>query len=191
MFCPKCGTKNPDSGKFCRSCGTDLETVSDVLTGKLNSKSRAIGMIQPIKPIDLMNCKSKSVSWENALGKLFMGIAFLVISIALAFSAMGRGWWFWMLIPAFSMLGAGIAQIIQLQKNEKRMIPVRLQENQNNLKEELKAQLPPQQTEYVKPQNSIYDTGELVPPSVVERTTRHLEINRESETMTLPKKENF
>jgi hypothetical protein len=39
------------------------------------------------------------------------------------------------------------------------------------------------------PQKSIYDTGELAaPPSVTESTTRHLEINSEGETMTLPKK---
>ncbi len=39
------------------------------------------------------------------------------------------------------------------------------------------------------PQSSIYDTGELhAPPSVTENTTRHLEINSEGETMTLPKK---
>ncbi|MDQ3321278.1 MAG: hypothetical protein M3525_02280 [Acidobacteriota bacterium] len=43
--------------------------------------------------------------------------------------------------------------------------------------------------EYVKPRKSIYDTGELAaPPSVIEGTTRHLEINNEGETMTLPKK---
>ena len=49
--------------------------------------------------------------------------------------------------------------------------------------------LPPTQTEFVKPQSSIYDTGELItPPSVTEGTTRHLEINKEGETMTLPKK---
>ncbi|MGI8670151.1 MAG: zinc-ribbon domain-containing protein, partial [Aridibacter sp.] len=23
MFCPKCGTQNPENGKFCRKCGTD------------------------------------------------------------------------------------------------------------------------------------------------------------------------
>ena len=40
---------------------------------------------------------------------------------------------------------------------------------------------------YAEPLKSIYDTGELVPPSsVTENTTRHLEINNEGETMTLP-----
>ncbi|MFN2501427.1 MAG: zinc-ribbon domain-containing protein, partial [Pyrinomonadaceae bacterium] len=28
MFCPKCGSQNPETGKFCRSCGTDVGGVS-------------------------------------------------------------------------------------------------------------------------------------------------------------------
>ena len=35
MFCPKCGTQNPETGRFCRSCGTDLGNVSQALTGQL------------------------------------------------------------------------------------------------------------------------------------------------------------
>ena len=48
------------------------------------------------------------------------------------------------------------------------------------------ASLPPKQTEYVAPE-SRYKTGDLVPPSVTDSTTRHLEMNSEGETMTLPK----
>ena len=35
MFCPKCGQQNPEKGKFCRGCGTDLGNVSQALTGNL------------------------------------------------------------------------------------------------------------------------------------------------------------
>jgi len=191
MFCPKCGTKNPESGKFCRSCGTDLGIVSDALTGNINSKSQQWNMIQPIEPVNLANYKGKSVSLENAFGKLFTGIAFLIVSIVLAFSKVGQHWWFWMLIPAFSMLGAGIAQLIQLQKNEKNKISGLPTESRNVLREQSSAELPlPQQTEYIKPKMSMYDTGELIPPSVIENTTRHLEMNHEGKTMTLPNKDN-
>lgn len=192
MFCPKCGTKNPENGKFCRGCGTDLSIVTEALSGNINYKnSPQWNVIQPIEPVNLSKNKGKSVSLENAFGKLFTGIAFLIVSIALAFSKVGQHWWFWMLIPAFSMLGAGIAQLIQLRKNEKKMIFVPPMENQNVLREPSNAQLSPSQTAYVKPQTLMYDTGELVPPSVIEGTTRHLKINREGETMTLPKKENL
>ena len=35
MFCPKCATANSDQGKFCRACGTNLETVALALAGQL------------------------------------------------------------------------------------------------------------------------------------------------------------
>lgn len=189
MFCPKCGTKNPDNGKFCRNCGTDLSPVSDVLSGKSGNKLQGFGKFQPNNSVQLFDKKGKPVHWESAMTKLFSGIAFLAVTIALAFSAMGTGWWFWMLIPAFSMLGAGIAQIIQLRKNEK-LISVTPPEVQNVLKESSKAELPPSNTDYVAP-DSRYRTGDLAaPPSVTENTTRHLEMDSEGETMTLPKSRN-
>jgi len=33
MFCPTCGKENPAERKFCSSCGTNLEAVSQVLSG--------------------------------------------------------------------------------------------------------------------------------------------------------------
>jgi hypothetical protein len=33
MFCPKCGRDNLNEQKFCASCGTNLEAVSQVLSG--------------------------------------------------------------------------------------------------------------------------------------------------------------
>ncbi len=34
MFCPNCGRDNANELKFCASCGTDLEAVSQALTGR-------------------------------------------------------------------------------------------------------------------------------------------------------------
>jgi hypothetical protein len=188
MFCPKCGTQNPETGKFCRSCGTDLATVSDALAGKTSGKSSGFGMMQPMQPISLVNHKGRTISWESALGKLFMGLAFLVVSIVLAVSGRGTGWWFWMLIPAFGMLGSGIAQLAQLKGSgagSGASMPAT--PAQNVISTTQNAALPPTQTQYVAPE-SRYKTGDLVPPSVTDNTTRHLEMNTEGETMTLPKK---
>lgn len=33
MFCPTCGKDNPAERKFCSSCGTNLEAISQVLSG--------------------------------------------------------------------------------------------------------------------------------------------------------------
>lgn len=174
MFCPKCGGQNPDNGKFCRSCGTDLGNVSQALTGNLPQA-------QP-----LLDRKGKPIRWERAIAKIFTGLAFFAVTIALAFSRTGTGWWYWMLIPAFSCLGAGVAQLIQLKKSEKSGMvfptasPTPLPAAQTTA-------LPPRQTQWVSP-DSRYKTGDLVPPSVTENTTRHLEIDSEGQTMALPKK---
>jgi hypothetical protein len=176
MFCPKCGTQNPETGKFCRSCGTDLGNVSQALSGQL-----------PTAPVQLRDHKGKPVSWERAITKLFTGLAFIAVAIALAVTGAGRGWWFWMLIPGFASIGYGLSQWVQLRKVEKGLpvytpnVPV------DSLRGSSPAALPPNQTEYVAPE-SRFKTGDLVPPSVTDNTTRHLEMDSEGKTMALPKK---
>ena len=176
MFCPKCGTKNPDNGQYCRKCGTDLGNVSKAMSGKLSSNNK------------LEKQKNKKSGWESAIGSLSMGVAFITVSLILGVSNMGRGWWFWMLIPAFAMLGTGISKIITIKQDEKQVIPLDLPDNTNQVSTKEKEALPPKQTEFVSEMpDGRYETGDLVPPSVVENTTRHLEMDKESETMTLPK----
>lgn len=179
MFCPKCGTKNPEDGKFCRKCGTELAEVANALTGGssnyLSAKSKK---------------RKSKISWESAFGKLFSGLAFLVVAIILGITgaAGAEHWWFWMLIPAFGMLGAGAAQIVQLRSS----IPgsVDVEDPIKEMRMPSEKSLPAPQTEYISPETGAkYETGELVPPSVVENTTRHLKIDKEGKTMTLPKQD--
>ncbi len=167
MFCPKCGTENPDEGKFCRSCRTVLGTVSG-------------------EPIE--NPKRRKIGWESAMQKLFIGVAFLVVAIILGVTgaAGGRYWWFWLLIPALSLLATGVAQIIKLRQTSRENTSVHSTTSQKEILEKEQESLPPKQTEYVTP-DSRYKTGDLVPQSATEDTTRHLEIDSEGETMTLPK----
>jgi hypothetical protein len=174
MFCPKCGNQNPDTGQFCRSCGTDLGNVSTALASGAT------------RTAPLVNHRGKPIHWESAISKLFLGAAFLVVSIVLGVSGMGRGWWFWMLIPAFSILGGGIAQYIQLKKAEQSNIRFVPPAEPILAAPPQQASLPQSQTPYVSPE-SRYKTGDLVPPSVTDSTTRHLELDKEGETMALPK----
>jgi ribosomal protein L7/L12 len=227
MFCPKCGTQNPETGRFCRSCGADLGNVSAALSGNL---PQAPYVVDPRK---------RAVSWETAITKLFTGLAFLIIAGVLGITGMagGKAWWFWMLIPAFGALGSGVAQLVQLKKLEKKEASFTLQNTQTTINSAPQNNaLPPTQIDYIEinqlihsgnkieaikvyretfgsslkdakeavdemereqatksnfvppPRGSIYETGELeVPPSVTDNTTRHLEINSEGETMTLPR----
>ena len=174
MFCPKCGIQNPETGKFCRSCGTDLGNVSDVLSGKLQIEQSGTRRGRPI-------------TLEGALTKFFMGIAFIIVLIILGVSGKGGGWWFWLLIPGLMFVGSGVAQYIQLRSGG---VKARYaSQDQNALSGSMpNAALPPQQTNFVSPE-SRYSTGDLVPPSVTDSTTRHLEVSAEGETMTLPKRD--
>jgi hypothetical protein len=174
MFCPKCGTQNPETGKYCRSCGTDLGNVSQALSGSLPVAAA---------PIDR---KGRPISYERAIVKMFTGLAFIAVTIALAFTGGGRGWWFWMLIPAFTSLGAGVAQYVQLRKLEKGMPVYSPTGFGQSIGGTQRSALPPDQTTYVKPE-SRFKTGDLVPPSVTDNTTRHLEMDPEAKTQTLKK----
>ena len=172
MFCPKCGSQNPETGKFCRGCGTDLGNVSQALTGTPQQRP-------------VLDRRGRPISMDRAIVKMFTGFAFIAVAIALAMTGSGRGWWFWMLIPAMTSIGAGIAQIIQMRQTPGQTVgftptgqtlPPPIQSNS----------LPSGQTEWVSPE-SRYKTGDLVPPSVTDNTTRHLEMDTEGKTMSLPK----
>lgn len=185
MFCPKCGTENPDNGKFCRSCGINLSALTPETNTELKLQEVYIdhrGRVRSNNPDDL---------WTTGIRFAIMGVGFLIVSIALLITnvAGGHGWWWAMLFPAFSMLAKGVSQIERARRIERK-------KSQNEFPAAQSAQsfqtpasmsLPFAQTEYVNPE-SRYKTGDLVPPSVVESTTRHLEMNNEGETMTLPKK---
>lgn len=110
--------------------------------------------------------RGKELSLDHSFKNIFMGIAFLIVAIALSRS-IGAGWWYWMLLPAFSMMGTGVAQYIRLREQEKKNMIVSSPANQSF----------PDQRNYSQPRNlPPRNTGELMPPvpSVTEGTTRHL-----------------
>jgi hypothetical protein len=159
MFCPKCATQNLEGVSFCRVCGANISLVSQALTGQ---------MVQPQPAEELVeeSCsprrRNKPLTLEAAFKNMFMGVAFLIIAIALSRS-IGAAWWFWMLIPAFSLMGTGIAQFVRVKERDKRqaMMPPRTP---------LMASAP------VIPPVLPRRTDELrsPAPSVTEGTTRHL-----------------
>jgi hypothetical protein len=174
MFCQKCGQQNPETGKFCRSCGTDLGNVTQALTA-----------VKPTQPLDR---KGRPINWEGALTTMFMGAAFLAVSIILGLTGKASGWWFWMLIPAFGMLGSGIAKYVQLKKLEQSQGANSPAATMTIESSGQPSALPPPSRHVGIAPESRYKTGDLVPPSVTETTTRHLELDSEGRTMTLPKK---
>lgn len=99
----------------------------------------------------------KEVTLDQSFKNIFMGVAFLLVSIVLSRSGIGQGWWFWMLLPAFSMMGTGIAQYIRIKDREKQAALV---------------STPIARTF----QDHSRNRDQLMPPapSVTEGTTRHL-----------------
>jgi hypothetical protein len=172
MFCQKCGHQNSSDGKFCRGCGAQLTAAA----------------VPAVSGVGLRDSKGKPVTLERVFSQIGTGVAFLAIAIVLGTTgyAGGRNWWFWLLIPAFTMISAGLAKYIQLRKQESvgyvgGVSPQPLSPNHEHT-------LPAAHTTWAPAPESRYKTGGLVPPSVTDNTTRHLEIDSEGRTMALPKK---
>ena len=153
MFCPKCAAQNVDGASFCRVCGANVSLVPQALTGQLPEAP---------EPEKGAAC-GKNATWESAFRSLFMGVAFLLIAVALGFSRMGGGWWFYMLIPASVLMATGVAHYIKMKERQKRQFQPGMM-GQQAFQQTQQPSLPSRQT------------GELMapPPSVTEGTTRHL-----------------
>lgn len=158
MFCPKCASQNVDGAHFCRACGANISLVPQALTGQL-----------PVAPKDESTRRGrrgrpeKQPAFDEGVRNVVMGFGFIAVAIALAIFGRPIGaqvWWFWMLIPAFAMMGKGISEIVRA----------------NQLKTPPPAS--PAQMSYAPPYEVSPPStpGELRPPvaSVTEGTTRHL-----------------
>jgi hypothetical protein len=160
MFCPKCAAQNLDGASFCRVCGANISLVPQALSGQLQQANNDADLDRSGR----RRKRRSEPGIEQAIKSLFMGLAFLFVSIGLGYSRVGAGWWFWMLIPAFSMMGTGVAQYIRIKERERRSAIGTFQ--------------PPQIQPLRQPVESFpaRNTGELLPtpPSVTEGTTRHL-----------------
>ena len=80
---------------------------------------------------------------------------------SLFFAPAGRIWWYWLLIPAFPLFGKGIAMIVELKLGQR-------------------PGAAPQLSVTPAPKAGELAAGETrritLPPSVVEATTRHLDL---------------
>jgi zinc-ribbon domain len=166
MFCPKCAAQNLEGASFCRTCGANISLVPQAMTGQM------IQTPLPAEEVVDESCgrrgRRRELTLDVAFKNMFIGVAFLIISIALS-RTIGAGWWFWMLIPAFSLMGTGVAQYIRIREREKWMLmtsprvqPV-LSRQEPMLSHHEPVALPRRTDELRTPV-----------PSVTEGTTRHL-----------------
>src|ERR1041385_2940334 len=96
MFCPKGATQKLDRGRFFRGCGANITTVPQGLTGQVAQPPPAeIEEFGGRRGRKLR--KRDDVSLDHSFKNIFMGVAFLIVAIALSRSLIGQTWWFWML----------------------------------------------------------------------------------------------
>ena len=147
MYCPKCAEPNSDDAKYCRSCGTNLSLVPQAIAGRLPEAGSN----------ELQNWLKSPPSIANGITKIFVGLAFLIIALAWI-TTEEPGWGYLTLIPAFALLGQGVANIVSV-KYEQRPI------NAAAIPEALPGkELPPKNF-----------SANVPPPSATEHTTRELE----------------
>lgn len=184
MFCPKCGTKNPDDGKFCRSCGVDLGVVNAAMSGTLAPLIDDIGL-------DCSTGKSKRIKtaddiFSDAVRSIVSGSGFIVISAVLFLTNVANGQkWFWVfLFPAFTFLAKGVSEYAKARRMDQKVRDPAL--NAGQIGSGTAKSFLASPAAYAQPETR-FKTGDLVPSSVTDGTTRNLELNSEGETMALPK----
>lgn len=167
MYCPKCANPLDDTQKFCRSCGANVSLVPQALTGRL---PEAVPAGRRRRHRDSPRDK-KPPTVEGAASTFFTGIGFLLVSLAVSrYAPAGHIWWFWLLIPAFSLIGSGVGQYLKLKntdRGQQQAFP------SSHPPVAFPAPAPPQPR---LADASAPTTSELIKPSsVTEHTTRHLE----------------
>jgi hypothetical protein len=159
MFCPKCATQNLEGASFCRTCGANISLVPQALTGQMTQPSSEKevdegegGFCSPGR-----RRRGRELTLDQSFKNIFMGFAFLLIAIVLS-RTIGQSWWFWMLLPAFSLMGTGLAQYIRVREKQKRASLI----------------APAMNTRAFQPQPRNPDELRAPVASVTEGTTRHL-----------------
>ncbi len=160
MFCPKCGLQNADETKFCRGCGANLSSVLAAVDKKKRPK--------------LTLAEKHIALYSRGIRGILTGIGFLIISAVVYNIAPQIMYSLWFSLTfAFVWIAAGISRLIQakgIKELSKRVEPAALASGQ---------------ADYIKPSRSIYETDDLTgrPLSVTERTTTHLEMCPDGETI--------
>jgi hypothetical protein len=185
MFCPKCGTKNPEDGKYCRSCGVDLGNVSAALTSTSRAGLHPYGSKHP--ETDNRRRSDPAELYGDSIKEIISGFGFLSVAMVLLITGVagGKVWWWAMLFPAFTFFAKGISDLLKSRKMESSLL-VQGQPDEIYSERYRRPELSSITEDYITPRVG-YQTGDLVPPSVTDNTTRHLELDNDGDTMTLPK----
>jgi hypothetical protein len=170
MFCPKCAAQNADGASFCRVCGSNISLVPQALTGRIPEPASTDRLRRARHRRDRDEYREPSL--ERGIVKLFIGLGFIAAALAVMFRFPGGFTWGWaLLIPAFTSLGKGIAQIVAFQQASATRSGLGPERSRTYTQHPLNSG-----ATVTLAEPPARQTGELMspPPSVTEGTTRHL-----------------
>ena len=104
MFCPRCAAQNSDDTKFCRACGTNLTTVSLVLSDPQHLSPAALEKVASISSVKRRDGVSKLIHGTGWIG------ASSIVGVALGLFSNTNDWIFVWLGLASWMACVGIIQ---------------------------------------------------------------------------------
>ena len=128
MFCPRCAAQNAENASFCRACGANISLVPQALTGQLAEAltvaDESVVEGDSHRRQRRKHKERKPATMESAVERLFVGAAFICVSLAILFWMPGGFvWWFWMLIPAFAALGNGVGTLLRVREEREKFAP--------------------------------------------------------------------
>ena len=90
MFCPGCAAQNPDSAKYCRTCGGDLEVVAMALAGQNQSVENDKDKVEKPGTPDWMRKRRAGV--RNTTQGAILLFTSLLIAVALGLFSNKPDW---------------------------------------------------------------------------------------------------
>jgi len=168
MYCPRCATETSDvDAKFCRSCGVDLNLVTQAMAGKISWRSHLLNRLDYY-----LLSQREFEERENAREgrwNTFLGIGLLLSSVV-GLIIETRLWSFWLFLLFFSFvsLKIGIGNLRLYKRYKLGGDPPQIRPNEGDL---TLLKIPTQQP---KLDPSPAATSRSVPPSISEKTTELL-----------------
>lgn len=162
MVCSKCRNQGDEGERFCRKCGTDLETASLASVKQNFLQKESIG-----ERMKQARSRDPDELTGNGIGSVIVGDGFFMVAVILSATASSVSslLWLLLLIPAFFFFGKGFADVLHARQIRRRM-------KQNELgAAPIIAEQPSPFTDVFQNHTS---SGLILTPSVTERTTRQL-----------------
>jgi hypothetical protein len=160
MYCPRCAAQNLDDAKFCRGCGTSLETVALALAGQYQPAANMEGY-----PKDWLSVRHEGVQkMIRAIGLL--GASFLIGVVLGLFSDTSDWMIIWLIFVGW-MAAWGVISLVSGigSLTEARFIRKRMEQSQEHY-------LPGRTRDFITAELPSSRPG--MPVSVTEHTTRAL-----------------